>query len=279
MIKRNLPLILFLILLAAWAIFLEKTANVLVFGFQHNEMSYHPAFVEVAFRTRDDSILTALYAPAKKGKPTFLVFHGNKQNIYTFQNLMAPYAQEGFGVLMFDYRGYGKSEGNPSETKMNEDGLAALNFLMEKQLISPQEIILWGFSLGSAPALYVVSQHSEWPFKAVILQSPFTNTVDFAFYALARRERDKIIVPVLSVLLKPFLWDKQFNIMQYMDKVHIPMLIGSSMEDKVVPFTLSSVVAAKAPKNALYFNSQRGDHDNPIWFQKTVLTFINKLKK
>ena len=61
MIKRNLPLIILLVLLAAWAIFLDKTADVFVFGFQRNEYSYHPAFKEEAFRTLDGSILTALY--------------------------------------------------------------------------------------------------------------------------------------------------------------------------------------------------------------------------
>lgn len=279
MIKRNLPLIILLLLLAAWALFLNKTADVFVFGFQRNEYSYHPAFTEVAFRAADESILTALYAPAKKGFPTILVFHGNKQNIFTFQNLMAPYAQEGFGVLMFDYRGYGRSEGTPSQANMEEDGLTALNYLMENKLISPQEIILWGFSLGSSPALHTLAAHEDWPFKAVILQSPFTNTTDMAFYMLARRERDKFIAPVLSVLLKPFLWDKQFDIIPYMSKIHVPMLIGSSVEDRVVPAALSSAVAAKAPAGAHTFVSPRGEHDNPVWFQATVEEFVKQLKK
>ena len=279
MIQRNLPLIILLALLAAWAIFLNKTADVFVFGFQRNEYSYHPAFKEVAFRAADDSILTALYAPAKKGRPTLLVFHGNKQNIFTFQNLMAPYAQEGFGVLIFDYRGYGRSEGTSSETNINEDGLSALNYLMEKKLISPQEIILWGFSLGSSPALYTAAQHSDWPFKAIILQSPFTNTTDMAFYMLARRERDRFVAPVLSVLLKPFLWNKQFDITPYMENIRVPMLIGSSREDRVVPSALSSAVAAKAPAGTRLFVSDRGEHDNPVWFQASVEDFIKQLKK
>lgn len=279
MIKRNIPLIILLILLAAWAIFLDKTADVFVFGFQRNEYSYHPAFKEEAFRTADDSILTALYAPAKKGHPTILVFHGNKQNIYTFQNLMAPYVQEGFGVLIFDYRGYGRSEGSPSETNMNEDGLAALNYLMEKKLISPQEIILWGFSLGSSPALYTASEHKDWPFKAIILQSPFTNITDMAFYTLARRDRNSFLAPILSVFLKPLLWDKQFDTTQYLGNIFVPMLIGSSMEDKVVPFTLSNAVAAAAPINVRTFTAERGEHDNPIWFQSSVEDFVKQLSK
>jgi len=279
MIKRNLPLIILLVLLAAWALFLDKTADVFVFGFQRNEYSYHPAFKEEAFRTEDDSILTALYAPAQKGKPTLLVFHGNKQNIYTFQNLMAPYAQAGYGILIFDYRGYGKSEGEPSESNMNADGLAALNYLMEKKLISPQEIILWGFSLGSAPALYTAAQHADWPFKAIILQSPFTNTTDMAFYLIARSDRDSSFAPLLSILLKPFLWDKQFDSTQYLKDIFVPMLVGSSMEDRVVPFTLSNAVVAAAPFTVRTFTAERGEHDNPIWFQNAVEDFITHLKK
>lgn len=279
MIKRNLPLIILLVLLAAWAIFLNKTADVFVFGFQRNEYSYHPAFTEVAFRAADDSILTALYAPAKKGHPTLLIFHGNKQNIYTFQNLMAPYVQEGYGILMFDYRGYGKSEGKPSESNMNEDGLAALNYLMEKKLISPQEIVLWGFSLGSAPALYTAAQHTDWPFKAIILQSPFTNITDMAFYTIARLNRDSALAPLLSVLLKPFLWDKQFDSTQYLKDIFVPILVGSSMEDKVVPFTLSNALVAASPITIHTFTAQRGEHDNPVWFQTTVENFLAHLNR
>jgi len=277
MFKQHLPLILLLILLAAWALFLEKTADVFVFGFPRNEYSYQAAFSEVMFPAQDGSILSALYAPARKGRPTFLMFHGNKQNIYTVQNFMVPYVQEGFGALLFDYRGYGKSEGKPSEKNMKEDGQSALNFLMERKLISPQEIILWGVSLGSTPAIDLAAEHNDWPFKATILQSPFTNTTDMAFFTLARREKDRLLAPILSVLLKPFLWDKQFDQTARIGEIRTPLLIGASRQDKVVPAFLTTALSAKAPAQTEVFIAEGGEHDSPLWFEQAVLDFINKL--
>ena len=277
MIKRNLPLILLFVLLAAWAVFLEKTADAVVFGFPREEYSLQHPFREVFFPAADGSLLTALYSPAREGKPTFLIFHGNKQNIYTFQSYLHSYLQDGYGMLVFDYRGYGKSGGKPSEINMYEDAQSALNFLMEDTLISPQEIILWGFSLGSSPALYLASNHADWKFKGVILQSPFTNTTDMAFYLLARTERNKILGPIISLVLRPLLWDKGFDATQFISKVQAPLLIGGSNKDRIVPAALTNALAAKAPLHTHTFISDSGDHDNPFWFRPAVLAFLRSL--
>ena len=277
MIKRNLPLILLFVLLAAWAVFLDKTADTIVFGFPREEYSLQKPFEEVSFPAADGEKITALYSPAQRGKPTFLIFHGNKHNIYTFQSYLHPYLQDGYGVLVFDYRGYGKSGGKPSETNMYQDAQSALDFLMEEKLISPQEIILWGFSLGSSPALYLASRHADWQFKGVILQSPFTNTTDMAFFFLVRAERNKILGPILSLILRPLLWDKTFDTTQFIGRVQAPMLIGGSNKDRIVPAFLTNALAAKAPLNAFTFITDSGDHDNPFWFRPAVLSFLSKL--
>ena len=277
MIKRNLPLILLFILLVAWAVFLEKTADTIVFGFPREEYSLQKPFQEVSFLAVDGNTLTGLYSPARPGRPTFLIFHGNKHNIYTFQTYLHSYLHDGYGMLVFDYRGYGKSGGNASETNMYQDAQSALNFLMEDKLVSPQEIILWGFSLGSSPALYLASHHVDWNFKGVILQSPFTNTTDMAFYFLARTERNKILGPIISLVLRPLLWDKTFDATQFIGKVQAPLLIGGSNKDRIVPSSLTNALAAKAPWNAHTFIADSGDHDNPFWFRPAVLDFISKL--
>ena len=277
MIKRNLPLIFLFVLLAAWAVFLEKAADTIIFGFPREEYSLQSPFQEVSFQAPDGNTLTGLYTPARYGHPTFLIFHGNKHNIYTFQNYLHTYLQDGYGMLVFDYRGYGKSGGEPSETNMYEDAQAALNFLMEQKLVSPQEIILWGFSLGSSPALYLASHHADWNFKGVILQSPFTNTTDMAFYLLARSERNKILGPIISLVLRPLLWDKTFDATQFIGQVQAPLLIGSSNKDRTVPSFLTSALAAKAPLHARTFTADTGDHDNPFWFRPAVLTFLRNI--
>ncbi len=276
--KKYIPLCLLVLLLIGWAVFLDKTADFFVFGPPQQISSAHPNFKEVGFFAQDGSILNGLYAPAQKGKPTFFVFHGNKHNIYTFQDQMTPYLKKGYGIFLFDYRGYGKSEGKPSEQNMYQDGISALAYLMGKQLISPQDIILWGFSLGAAPALYVATEKSDFPFKALILQSPFTNTTDMAYFMLAKHYHASALLPFLSVLLKPLLWDKNFDNLSRIGHVKIPLLIGSSQQDTVIPWMMSNTLAAHAPAgNTQTYVSALGGHNDPLWFEPTVHQFVKNL--
>lgn len=276
--KRYIPLILLVLLLAAWVVFLDKAADFFVFGPVKHIYTYNTPFQEVSFPTADDANLTALYAPAKQGKPTFVVFHGKGQSSYTLQNYMLPYVRLGYGMLLFDYRGYGKSLGSPSEKHMYQDSLAAIDYLMKEKLVSPQDMILWGVSLGAAPALYTAVTRSEWPFKALVLQSPFTNTTEVAFFFLARHYQEHTAAAsVLSVLLKPFLWDKNFDSVPLVNQVSIPLLIGSSQQDKVIPWTMTNALAAKSPEHTKVFTAAFGEHDDPLWFQPAVLAFIQSL--
>ena len=276
--KQYIPLILLVILLAAWVVFLDKAADFFVFGPVKHIYTYNKPFQEVTFPTADNGQLTGLYAPAQPGKPTFLVFHGKGETSYTLQNYMLPYLRLGYGMLLFDYRGYGKSVGSPSEKHMYQDGLAAIDYLMQEKLISPQDMVLWGVSLGAAPALNAVVTHQDWPFKALVLQSPFTNTTDVAFFMLARRYQEHTAAAsVLSVLLKPFLWDKNFDSSSLISHVKVPLLIGSSQQDKVIPWTMTNALAAKSPAHTHVFTSAIGEHDDPYWFEPQVLRFIKSL--
>jgi hypothetical protein len=277
--KKYIPLVLLAILIAAWAVFLDKTADFFVFGAPQQIFSFQSSFTEVNFPSKErKEWINALYAPAQKGKPTFLVFHGNKHNIYTFQDYMTPYLNAGYGVLLFDYRGYGKSDGVSSEKHMFEDGLSAVHFLMSTKLISPEDIILWGISLGAAPALHTAVAQPDYRFRGIILQSPFTNTTDMAYMTLAHKYEYSAFMPVLSVLLKPFLWDKNFDSVALIKEINVPILIGSSQADTVVSSTLSNVVAAHAPIGTKNFVSEVGGHDDPEWFKPAVFSFVKNLE-
>jgi len=258
---------------------LDKAADFFVFGAPQQIFSFQPALTEINFPSQEEGVLlNALYAPAKEGKPTFLVFHGNNENIYTFQNYMTPYLNAGYGVLLFDYRGYGKSEGVTSEKNMFEDGLSAADFLISKKLVSPNQIILWGISLGATPALYTAVNKEDYHFRGIILQSPFTNTTDLVYMKLAHKYQDGPLMPVVSVLLKPFLWDKDFDSVSLIQEVRVPVLIGSSRADTVVPSTLSNVVAAHAPLGTENFISNTGSHNDPEWFKAAVFSFLKKIE-
>ena len=275
--KKYIPTLILFFLLVCWAVFFDRTTDHFIFEPSRQIYSLQTPFKEISFRTADGHTLYALYHPAQAGKPTLLFFHGSKYNIYTFQDFVLPYAKRGFGIFLFDYRGYGKSEGSPSQQNMYKDSQAALFELMLKQHILPKEIVLWGFALGSSPALYGAATYNKLPFKAVILQSPFTNMADMGFYLLAQKYDGTWGATVLPLFLKPLLWNKNFDNIPLIAQVRAPMLIGFSRLDRTVPWTMSRALAVKAPAGTQQFFSPTGIHDSPEWFEKAALEFLNSL--
>lgn len=81
---------------------------------------------------------------------------------------------------MFDYRGFGLSAGSPSQKTVFEDALCAVRYALKDLKILPKDIVLFGHSLGNAPALYAAAELGKFPFKALVLQSPFLSTPDMA---------------------------------------------------------------------------------------------------
>src|SRR5207248_2460746 len=109
--------------------------------------------------------------------PTLLFCHGNAGNISHRLDKLQIFHKLGLNVLLFDYRGYGQSEGVPSESGTYADAEAAYRYLTETRKIPPSQIILYGESLGCAVATEMARRH---PAAALILESPFTSTVAMA---------------------------------------------------------------------------------------------------
>ena len=275
--RKYIPWLLFILLLMAWAIFFDRATDHFIFEPSKQVYSLQESFKEISFSGREGQTLYALYHPADPGKPTILFFHGNKYNIYSFQDFILPYAQKGYGIYLFDYRGYGKSEGRPSEKHMYEDATAALFNLMLKQKVLPQDIVLWGFSLGTSPALYLASEYNKLPFKGVILQSPFTNMADMGFYMLAQKYDGTPAATILPIFLKPILWNKNFDNTRMIGHVRAPLLIAFSRLDRTIPWTMSRALAAKSPAGTQQFFSPTGVHHSSEWIETEAIKFLKSL--
>ena len=126
----------------------------------------------------------------------------------------------GLSVFLLDYRGYGLSEGRPSETGTYLDAAAAWTYLVDERGYTPDDIILFGHSLGAAVAAYLAGQVRP---GALILESPFTSIPDIAahhyWYVPARR-------------LARF----RYATAEYVRAVNAPVLVLHSASDAVVPF-------------------------------------------
>ncbi len=188
-----------------------------------------PEMAEVWIQAEDGTRVFAWYRPAPPGRPTIVLFHGNAGNI-SHRDVKARFLLDrGYGVLMPEYRGYGRSAGTPGEAGLLSDGRAALGFLAANG-IDDGRIVLYGESLGSGVAVPLAGERGV---AAVILEAPFTSTVDVAARAYP-------FLPVRALV------KDRFDNLGAIGAVRAPILIIHGERDTVVPPALSARLAEAA---------------------------------
>ncbi|ESO86065.1 hypothetical protein LOTGIDRAFT_129983 [Lottia gigantea] len=129
-------------------------------------------------RTQDGVMINAVYIPRlHPGAATLVFFHGNAGNIGNrLLNAYSLYNSCGFNILMVEYRGYGKSQGSPSEQGFYLDSQAAMDFLIKRPEINKSRIIVFGRSLGGGVAVQLLTEpyYSQY-ICALILENTFTS--------------------------------------------------------------------------------------------------------
>ena len=190
---------------------------------------------DVWFRSIDGTSLFGWYV-ASSGTPAVLLWcHGNAGNIiHRLENLVELH-RIGLSVFLFDYRGYGRSSGKPSESGLYDDALAAYLYLAEAKRIPFQRIVLFGRSLGAAVAGEVATRR---PIAGLILESAFPS-----IEALAEAHS---LGPPARWLLR-----SRFNLADRVRKIHVPILVVHGDRDDTVPIEMGKQVfeAAHAPKS------------------------------
>ena len=193
---------------------------------------------ELEFRTADGLLLHGWwFASATEDGPVVLWAHGNAGNLTG----RAPHAQvladEGVSVFLFDYRGYGRSEGEPDEEGIYQDTEAAYEFLTEKRDISPQRVVLLGRSLGSAPAARL---STRVPHAGTILVSPLPSAK-----RMARR--------MFAELPVDWFGTAKFPVIEWVAQRTRPLLVIHGNLDRVIPLKYGREVFAAAanPKEFL----------------------------
>ncbi len=223
--------------------------------------------------------IQALYIPAREGKETLLFFHGNSGNLSHFAPFAQRYAAHGFGIFMFDYRGFGKSTGRVSQHGAFEDGQTALNYLLHAKKIPPQNIVLWGYSLGNSICLHTAARNAALPFKAVISQSPFTSSAEMAAYAVSKHYKpwdwkQKTLLPFIYLIL----WNRLMDNTRPIGRVRAPLLVAYSKQDERIPWQMSAALARLAPHGTQAYASPRGGHGEFGWLEKRALDFLAGVK-
>ena len=221
-------------------------------------------FEEAYFETSDNVRLYGWFLPASGAKYTVIFCHGNAGNISHRLEKIAILHNLGLSVFIFDYRGYGKSEGAPSEQGLYRDADAACAYLVERRGIPEGRIILYGESLGGGVAIHAAQNRG---LKAVITEEAFSSVRDMA----------GLVYPFIP----RFMVANKFDSLSKIKNVTCPKLIIHSTNDEIVPFSLGERLynAASPPKK---LHKIRGSHntaflDSEEEYKEGLKSFLSNL--
>mgnify|MGYP003578308814 FL=1 len=192
---------------------------------------------EVSFTTADGLELVSWYAPAPANRPTVVLFHGNGGSLRGERYRLKHFKDAGLGVLLLAYRGYSGNGGSPSEQGLYADARAALDWL-QMNGVDGRSIVLYGLSLGSGVATKMAAEREV---GAVVLESPYTSTVDVAAWRFP-------VVPV------SWLMEDRFESLARIGSITEPVLVIHGDKDFVVPqrFGKQLFEAANEPKQGFW---------------------------
>ena len=203
-----------------------------------------PTAEEVVLDTADGEKVIAWHVPPQSQRPVVIFFHGNGDFLagraWRFRQLTA----DGTGLLALSYRGYAGSTGLPTEEGLLLDAAAAYEFAAARY--PPDRIAVWGFSLGTGPAVALASKR---PVGKLVLEAPYTSTADVAAAMFP-------YVPVRLLMKDQFRSDKRIS------AVTAPLLLVHGERDPVIAIAFGERLyeLARGPKRFVRFPD--GDHDN-----------------
>lgn len=178
---------------------------------------------------------------------TILFFHGNAGNLTHRRSFIAQLRRLPADVLVIDYRGYGKSEGSPSEAGLYADARGAYDYLTRTRGVPADRIVIFGKSLGGAPAIELAT---KVPCGGLIVQSSFTSVP----------EMSKRVIPVIPV---GWALRHRYDNLAKVGSIAAPKLFIHSPDDEVVPYEMGRRLfeAAAGPKE---FYEASGGHNELI---------------
>ena len=215
---------------------------------------------DVRLRADDGVILHAWWIPADHARATALFLHGNAGNVSYWADVATDFRAVGWNTLLLDYRGYGRSQGEPSEEGTYLDALAAWKYLITERAIAPSRIVVIGRSLGGGVATWLVGQQRV---GGLVLEATFTSIADIVAESLPLpgiRNFVRIGYPNLARI----------------SHLSVPLLVVHGRADEIVPFAHGRALfdAAPEPKR---FVELRGGHNDAFTLDRG--TYVEALRE
>jgi pimeloyl-ACP methyl ester carboxylesterase len=261
-----------LIVILFFRFFLNFWKNQIIFQPTKIKEDFHPKDLyndekmkEQIIRTNNGERIHILQM-FNESKPFHILYsHGNAGHIYNRFPIMKTF-HKNFSITMFDYEGYGRSTGKPSEGNFYRDIESVYKHMVIHQKINPNQIILYGESIGCPVAAWLAQKFDRTKFapKGLVLQSGFSSIQNMA--------RDFLKAP--RPLINLFITD-DFNTMNYVREIKsVPILVLHSRNDEIIDYTHANKIASCNPN--VDFCEIYGSHNN-VSYDETFFGAINKL--
>ncbi len=210
------------------------------------EAAGFPEAEEHVLKTADGEKVIVWHVPAKPGRPVVMFFPGNGDFLAGRVSRFRGITSDGTGLVALSYRGYAGSSGQPSEQGLLLDAAAAYAFTTARYKID--QIIAWGFSLGTGVAVALAADH---PVGKLILEAPYTSTADAASSIWLFRA-----VPIRWLMRDQFPSDERIA------RVTAPLLIMQGSRDPAIPIALGERLFALAHEPKQFVRFEGGGHEN-----------------
>lgn len=216
-------------------------------------------YEDLHLKTSDGIDLHGWYVPATEPRGAVLFLHGNAGNISHRIDSVEMFHRLGYSTLIFDYRGYGKSGGKPTEQGTYLDAEAAWRYLTERQKVPACRIVLFGESIGGAVAAWLAVREKP---AALIISSGFTSVPDLG----------QQLYPYFPIRLLARI---RYDTRESLRSVNAPVLIAHSPEDDIIPYEHGRALYAAANQPKQFLDLAGGHNDGFIFMRESWVKVMN----
>jgi pimeloyl-ACP methyl ester carboxylesterase len=202
----------------------------------------------IKLRAADGTPLSAAHLPAPGARATLLFSHGNGEDLGYIRPLLEQFRRRGISVFAYDYPGYGTSGGRATEAGVFAAAEAAYRHLTGELGLPPEQIVLYGRSVGSGPSFWLAER---FPVAGLVTEGAFAS----AFR----------VVPGARILP-----GDRFDNLSRLPRLRIPLLLVHGTRDRIVPFAHARLLKRTAPEQTRFLWVDGAGHNNLIEFAGTA---------